>query len=212
MQLVRSAPELYAAALRGEPCQVLGLGAGPTPLPVAVWAGPVTASDEAILRRCRGRTLDVGCGPGRLTAALASYGHEVTGIDVVPEAVRMTRAQGVDAHLADVLTPGSLCGTWDTVLLADGNIGIGGDPERLLRRARQLLAPRGRVIADVAPPGVGLRSVQLRLRSADGVVSEQFPWSVVGVDRVAEIGAAAGLKLLETCADSARWFVVLEQP
>ena len=46
-------------------------------------------------------------------------------------------------------------GGWDTVLLADGNIGIGGDPVALLTRCRELLAPAGRVLVELDPPGHG---------------------------------------------------------
>lgn len=204
----RPAPTVYAAALRGEPCQVLGLEARPVPLPVARWAGPATESDHALLRLCRGRTLDIGCGPGRLAAALRSRGHEVTGIDVVPEAVRRARAQGVRARVADVLAAEPALGTWDTALLADGNIGIGGDPERLLRRVGLLLTPGGRVVADVAPHGSGLRLLELRLQSVSAL-SPAFPWSVVGADRVGQLAATAGLSHLETHEVGGRWFVVL---
>ena len=44
-------------------------------------------------------------------------------------------------------------GRWETALLADGNVGIGGDPVALLRRLREVLDPRGRVVAEVAAPG-----------------------------------------------------------
>ncbi len=58
-------------------------------------------------------------------------------------AVSLTRAAGGVALHRSVFThiPGE--GRWDTVLLIDGNIGIGGDPIALLRRVRQLLAPTG---------------------------------------------------------------------
>ena len=46
-------------------------------------------------------------------------------------------------------------GRWATVLLADGNIGIGGDPVALLRRAQNLLRPGGAVVTEISPPGSG---------------------------------------------------------
>ncbi len=65
-------------------------------------------------------------------------------------------------------------GRWRTVLLADGNIGIGGDPAALLRRVLALLGPGGRVLAEVDPPGTGARVEPLRLRSGR-TVGEWFP-------------------------------------
>jgi hypothetical protein len=39
-------------------------------------------------------------------------------------------------------------GRWRRVLLADGNIGIGGDPPRLLRRCRRLAGAAGLRVLD----------------------------------------------------------------
>ena len=53
---------------------------------------------------------------------------------MVPEAVAQTPDRGVAAIRRNVFDalPGE--GRWRTALLADGNIGIGGDPAALLRR------------------------------------------------------------------------------
>lgn len=81
-----------------------------------------------MLAHCVGTTLDIGCGPGRMSQALAARGACVLGIDVVPEAVTLTRARGASALVCDVFAPVLGEGRWDTALLADGNIGIGGGP------------------------------------------------------------------------------------
>lgn len=47
--------------------------------------------------------LEVGCGSGRLAAALEGLGHAVTAIDAHPDAVRAARANGVTAVRADIL-------------------------------------------------------------------------------------------------------------
>ena len=46
------------------------------PLPVARWSGPVSEADESMLASAQGPVLDVGCGPGRLTAALHQRGSQ----------------------------------------------------------------------------------------------------------------------------------------
>ena len=80
----RRSREVFAEALRGRP--VHGGRAGRRPRGAAgprAGAATPTRADLALLAHCTGRTLDIGCGPGRLTAALAALGHVVLGIDVV---------------------------------------------------------------------------------------------------------------------------------
>jgi SAM-dependent methyltransferase len=201
---------VFASALRGSPCEVLGLGAEPRPLPVGDWTRQVDGSDRALLAECRGETLDVGCGPGRMTRALAERGHAVLGIDVVPQAIRMTRERGAAALLRDVFedVPGE--GRWATVLLADGNIGIGGDPRALLSRVRALLAPGGRVVADLAPPGNGVVTRRVRLQTS-ALRSRPFSWSLVGAEAIGTVAIAAGLSVTALQAHGDRWFAVLEK-
>ena len=45
--------------------------------------------------------LDVGCGPGTITADMASLGVEVIGIDAAADVVEKARALGVDARVGD---------------------------------------------------------------------------------------------------------------
>ena len=49
------------------------------------------------------RTLDVGCGEGRLTRHLASLGHRVVGIDASPTLIDAAResAPDMELHVAD---------------------------------------------------------------------------------------------------------------
>ncbi|MCY0919376.1 methyltransferase domain-containing protein [Streptomyces sp. H27-G5] len=51
------------------------------PLDVGRWSGRADPADEAVLERCTGPILDVGCGAGRLVEALARRGHAVLGVD-----------------------------------------------------------------------------------------------------------------------------------
>ncbi len=127
------------------------------PLDVERWRAPAAGEDSLLLGRCRGATIDLGCGPGRLLEALALRGFPVLGVDVAPEAIAQCRRRGVSAMHADVFgaLPGE--GTWAHALLADGNLGIGGDPVALLRRSVELIAPAGSVLVelDSTEPGCG---------------------------------------------------------
>ena len=201
--------EVFSAALRGSPCTVVGLSELPQPLPVHLWRREADADDLALLALCRGHTLDLGCGPGRLTAALARLGHVALGVDVVPEAVDQTRARGVAALRRDVFDrlPGE--GRWHTALLADGNVVIGGDPVALLQRAGELVLADGRVVVELGGPGVPMSTAWAVLSSA-GVRSAPFRWATVGVDDIADLARRAGF----TTADvhrvgEQRWCAVL---
>ena len=173
------------------------------------WDRAVDEHDRAIVARCVGPTLDVGCGPGRFTEALAEGGHVVLGIDVVTGAVRRTWQRGGAALRRDVFDalPGE--GRWGTALLADGNLGIGGDPVSLLARLRQLLDPRGRVVAEVARPGA--RPVRDWASVELGRESRVVPWSVVTADDLPAFAARAGLEGVDRLACCDRWWLVLEE-
>jgi hypothetical protein len=62
--------------------------------------------------------------------------------------VRQARRRGATAIHGDVFQPLPGEGLWRHILLADGNIGIGGDPDTLLARTRQLLAPGGTALIE----------------------------------------------------------------
>jgi SAM-dependent methyltransferase len=189
--------DLYATALR--------TGRGPLylrradgrllPLDVERWCAEPDAADRRVLAACEGPVLDVGCGPGRMVAALAARGRPALGVDVSAEAVRRTVAAGGSALRRSVFDrlPGE--GAWRTVLLLDGNIGIGGDPSALLARVRRLAGPAGRLIAECAPHGLPDdldERAHVRLHDGTDVHGPRFPWARVGPAALARHAAAAG--------------------
>lgn len=172
-------------------------------LPAQRWAGEPSGGDELMLSRCTGPTLDIGCGPGRLTSELTARGISSLGIDVSRTAVRLTRSRGGCALRRDVFdrVPGE--GRWQHALLADGNIGIGGDPLTLLRRVHELLAPHGRVLIEVEP-GAKLRRGQVRVGN-----SSWFPWAWLGVEALDDIANEASMEVVWTGSHGARHFTEL---
>lgn len=175
---------------------------------VGRWLEDADRVDLRMLRRCTGPTLDIGCGPGRLTAALTYRGLAALGVDSCTEAVSLTRARGAAALRRDVFLalPGE--GRWHWALLCDGNIGIGGDPVRLLRRVGELVAPSGRVLVEVNPDEVDHRGSS-RIRHADGVLGAPFAWAVLGLAALGRSASAAGWQIVESWRDGGRAFAVL---
>ncbi|MFI5953963.1 methyltransferase domain-containing protein [Cryptosporangium sp. NPDC051539] len=178
-----------------------------TPLGLDDWYATECPGDRGLLDRCGGPTLDAGCGPGRLAAALAARGRPVLAVDIVPAAVASARRRGAVALRRSLYArlPGE--GRWPVVLLADGNVGIGGDPGRVLRRTAEVIGAGGRVLVEWAAPGRSRRG-RIRLESGDRH-SEWFPWAEVGADAAARVAALAGLHTADTWEESGRWFAVL---
>ncbi len=201
--------QVFTEALRGVPCTVEGLSESTEDLPMHQWSRPVDDSDRAVLRHCHGATIDVGCGPGRMGEHLRHQGHAVLGVDIVHEAVAQARDRGVPALRRNVFDPIPGEGRWDTALLADGNIGIGGAPRDLLARCGELVVRgAGRVVADLAGPGTGL-TVHEALLVSGGRRTRSFPWARVGVDAIEELAETAGLCVERVGRHGERWFAVL---
>jgi SAM-dependent methyltransferase len=173
------------------------------PLVLERWLGAVDEVDCDVLSRCRGPVLDIGCGPGRHVHELASTGILVLGVDISAAAVALARDRGAPAVVASVFD--RLPGAWRTVLLLDGNIGIGGRPVTLLRRVSELLAPDGELLVELAAPGVQARVVDARLETGRRV-SEWFPWAELGADAIDAAAEAAGLLVEERWDRGERFF------
>ncbi|WP_245714072.1 class I SAM-dependent methyltransferase [Nocardia vaccinii] len=202
----------YLSGLAGEPVWVRTSGGSRLRLPMRRWLGFTDAAhraDTALLRHCAGLTLDIGCGPGRLVAELLARGVPALGIDTDATAVAVSRRRGAPTLCRDVFgaVPGQ--GRWRCALLADGNIGIGGDPARLLRRVRELLAPGGIAIVEFDSPGVGLRNHRIRLETG-GWAGSWFGWAQVGMDAAVPVAERAGLRMLEVEAVDGRYIGLLK--
>ena len=187
--------EALDAAFAGVPCELVRADGRAKRFAAHRWTGAASPVDLALfVDPCTGSTLDVGCGPGRLTAAVTSKGLPALGIDISAEAVRLTRERGGAAVQQDVFDELPRGLRWRHMLLADGNIGLGGDPVRLLRRLLDRLENGGTMMVELAGPGVLGSRHQVQLRVA-GRVCEPFGWATLGSDEIDRVAAAAGMAL-----------------
>lgn len=194
----------YDAAFTGESTQVVDDLGRAAPFAVGQWSSAPDWVDHALfIDPCTGPTIDVGCGPGRLVGELTAQGVTTMGIDVSFEAVRQTRIRGARALRGDVFGDVPDEGLWEFALLADGNLGIGGDPVVLLKRLVEVLRPGGHVIAEVDGHGAGLVRESRRLR-VDGRLSVPFDWAVVGLDAIDDVAAQAGMRVVGTRSEGGR--------
>jgi SAM-dependent methyltransferase len=179
------------------------------PLEPSRWHGTATPAERDLLAGLSGPVLDVGCGPGRMVEGLARRGVLALGVDPAPAAVALARRRGCAVLQRSVFTPLPGEGRWASLLLLDGNLGIGGDPVRLLQRCRGLVGPRGVVLVEVEAPGWGWLTCRARLeRGAER--GPWFAWSVVGADAIAALAGWAGLTMQSLLpAAEGRWFAHL---
>ena len=170
------------------------------------WLGPADDADRRLLARCEGPVLDVGCGPGRHTVALAERGVPALGVDITEALLAVARPRGAVVLRRSVFDRVPGVGRWGTVLVLDANLGIGGDLPGLLDRLHELLRPGGLVLAEPAPgPGAGSARVEVA-----GGVGPWFPW--VDVDEATLLDTVCrrdGFGVRERWVDDGRTFVAL---
>ena len=170
------------------------------------WLRPADGTDLRLLDRCRGPVLDVGCGPGRHTVALAERGIPVLGVDVTDLLLDVARPRGAAVLRRSVFDRLPGVGRWGTALVLDANLGIGGDLPALLERLHELLRPGGLLFAELVAVGAtGSARIEL-----GGAVGPWFPW--VGVDEtalLASVASADRFQVLDRWDDDGRAFVAL---
>ncbi|MDQ6805001.1 MAG: class I SAM-dependent methyltransferase [Actinomycetota bacterium] len=178
------------------------------PLHLERYLGPADATDERLLTDVRGPVLDVGCGPGRHLHALAARGVFALGVDLSPAAVDLARGGGARAMVASIFDelPGG--GTWRSALLLDGNIGIGGAPDRLLARIGTLLSRDGEILVELDPPFTATAALTARIETPQRV-SSWFPWARVCAAGIEPVARAGGFEVAESWSLADRWFARL---
>lgn len=154
--------------------------APPVTFDVSNWCDEASSLEISLLRNLQGPVLDVGCGPGRLLAAAQDMGLTALGIDTSAEAVHRARGRGARALEQSIFAPVPHAGQWQSLVLLDGNIGIGGSITTLLRRCLQLIAPQGTLLVEVETDAELDTVYAAVLEDAQGNQSEPFRWARTG--------------------------------
>lgn len=198
------------------PCVLRDRGGGVLPFEVPRYEASASDVELRLLDLVApgdGPVLDVGCGPGRLLAALGERGVAGVGVEPAASAAAAARRRGAAVLERSVFErlPGT--GRWGVALVVDGNIGIGGDPPALLGRMAELLRPGGRLLVEVDAGVSGVHRSDVRLeRGAQS--SPWFPWARVGADAIAGLADAGGwaLGLGSPWVDGGRCFAEVVRP
>jgi len=108
------------------------------------------------LRFARGKVLDIGCGAGRVALHLQQKGHDATGVDISPLAIKVCRLRGLrKAKVKSITRLTRRFGVFDTLVMYGNNFGLFGGPSRarwLLRRFRRMTSDDARIIAESGDP------------------------------------------------------------
>ena len=207
--MMEGALSAYETALRqAGPLSLRAADGTELPLAISRYLADADAVDRTVLDVCVPPVLDVGCGPGRIVHALACMGKMALGVDIADVAVGLAQRRGAAALTRSVFQrlPGE--GRWPTVLLLDGNIGIGGDVAELLGRLAGLIALDGSVIVEASAPDPELDQVlQVRFVSDGKAMGPQFHWAVVGSAALIRHANRAGLVLRDYWSAGGRVFL-----
>ncbi|WP_150308148.1 class I SAM-dependent methyltransferase [Planctomonas psychrotolerans] len=209
--LRRSGAVLYLREHRASPQPNGDAGSDSAPMHVSRWNADADAVDRSLLEGARGPVLDVGCGPGRMVRAAVDAGLSSLGLDVSPTAVQIATESGLSVLNQSVFEELPPEAAWGTILLVDGNIGIGGDPTVLLRRCEELLAPGGAVIIEVSDDRELDRTFDCTVVDSRGEQSAPFPWAEIGSTALESRAGGVGLRVDQTWGRGGRTFCRLER-
>jgi len=100
-----------------------------------------------------GRTLDVGCGEGRLARDLAALGHDVVGVDSSPTMLTAAReaAPEMELHLADAAALSFASASFELVVAFMSFQDV-DDLAGAIREAARVLSPGGRLCVAIVHP------------------------------------------------------------
>lgn len=191
------------------------------------------AYDHRALDRVRGRVLDIGVGAGRVALALQEREVPVTGLDISPGAIEVSRARGVrDVVRATVDEHAAAGRRYDTFLLLGNNLGLLEGRERapaFLAALAEMASPGAQVIAQGTDPYGTTDPVQvayhrgnrdrgrlggqlrLRLRYRE-LATDWFDYLVCSPEELAGLVAGTGWRLADVDDADAPYYLATLTP
>jgi SAM-dependent methyltransferase len=175
-----------------------------------VWCESVVEDLDFYVEACAGvdgPIVELGVGSGRVAVPLALAGHVVRGLDASPAMLALARARAeqagvsdsIELSLGDLTEPPASLGPAARVLVPfRPYLHLEGDGERLraLRGARELLAPRGRLVFDVfEPTAADIRKTHDRWIEREAGIMERARWNAA--ERVIELAVRARGRTVE---------------
>jgi SAM-dependent methyltransferase len=158
---------------------------------------PALARDLVTWLRPRAgeRVLDLGCGTGVLTAAIAAAGATVVGVDASPAMVEAARAVGVDAQVAHAETL-PFEGAFDAVF-SNAMLHWTRDIDAVLRGVHRALRPDGRFVAELGGKGnvAGIVDAARGVLETQGIALPAAPWYFPSLDDMSEALRRAGFRV-----------------
>jgi SAM-dependent methyltransferase len=137
------------------------------------------------------RILDVGCGDGALTAAIAAAGAGVLGVDTASEMLAAARARGLDVHAADARQL-PFHAEFDAVF-TNAVLHWVPDLEPVLHGVRRALRPQGRFVGEFGGHGcVAAVCTALRAVASARGIGLALPWNFMTGDDFEDALRAAG--------------------
>jgi SAM-dependent methyltransferase len=123
----------------------------------------------------RGRTLEIGCGEGRVSRDLAAQGHRVTGIDGSPTLLELAREAdpGGEYLLADAAALPFADDTFGLVVAYNVLMDL-DDMPGALREAARVLVPRGSLCVCVTHPVQDIGAFEGRQADAPFVIESSY--------------------------------------
>jgi SAM-dependent methyltransferase len=179
--------------------------------------------DHRAVDRAAGAILDIGVGGGRIALELQSRGHDVTGLDISPGAIQVSRKRGVRRLVQATVDEHAASGArYDTFLLLGNNVGLLEGHHRapaFLHALAALARPHATVIAHGTDPynttdpvhtsyhrwnrehGRLGGQLRLRLRYRE-LATDWFDYLVCSVDELHQLVDAAGTPWRITAVDT----------
>jgi len=207
---VQPADRLFDRMFAGWQPPTPGLSGEPLATDLARWNGEADEVDLMVVSRCEPPVIDLGCGPGRMVAALNRSGRPALGVDFSAVAVGTSMRRGALALRRRISDPLPAEGRWGTALLIDSNIGIGGDVTALLRRCCALIGSGGLIICEVDPDQDRHQTSHVVL-DVDNLRSPPVPWGRVGGRVLSHLAAALDMLVVEEWSAQGRVFVALRR-